>query len=114
MFARIVTMPLKPGSTSEYAKATEKDVIPLLRKHKGFMDQIGLVTADGKSALGISLWDSKESAEAYSRSGYADVMKALDKVVAGPAQLQLCEVTNSTAHKIAAALAAGASPVSRS
>ena len=106
MFARIVTMPLKAGSTSEFAKAVEEGVIPLLRTQKGFLDEIVLVTSDGKVGFGISFWDSKESAEAYSRSGYKGVLKALDKVVAGPAQLQACEVTNSTAHKIAAARAA--------
>ena len=106
MFARIVTMPLKAGATSEFAKAVEKGVIPLLRTHKGFLDQISLVTSDGKTGFGISFWDSKENAEAYSRSGFGDVMKALDPAVAGPAQVQLCEVTNSTAHKIAVAVGA--------
>ncbi len=106
MIARIVTFPLKAGKASEYAQTTEKDVIPLIRKHKGFLDQIALVTSDGKTGYGISFWDSKESAEAYNRSGYSEVLKALDAVVAGPAQLQLCEVTNSTVHTIAAALAA--------
>jgi len=107
MFARIVTMPLKAGAGSEFAKAIEKGVIPLLRIHKGFLDEIALVTSDGKTGFGISFWDSKESAEAYSRSGFGEVMKALDPAVSGPpAQVQLCEVTNSTAHKIAAAVAA--------
>lgn len=106
MFARIVTIPLKAGSRSEYAKATEKTVIPLLRTHKGFLDQIAVVSSDGKTSFGISFWDSKESAEAYSRSGFSEVMKALEPVVAGPAQVQLCEVTNSTAYKIAVAVGA--------
>jgi len=106
MIARIVTIPLKAGSRAEFAKAIEKGVIPLLRTHKGFLDEIALVTSDGQSGFGISFWDSKESAEAYNRSGYSEVMKALEPVVAGPAQLQLCEVTNSTAHKIVAAVGA--------
>lgn len=106
MFARIVTMPLKAGSTSEFTRAIEKDVIPLLRKHKGFLDEIALVTSDGKTGIGISFWDSKENAEAYNRTGYAEVLKALDKVTGGPTQLQLCDVTNSTTHKIAAVRAA--------
>lgn len=105
MFARLVTMPLKADSSS-VAKAHEKDVIPLLRTHKGFLDEIVLVTSDGQTAFGISFWDSKESAEAYHRSSYSKVMKALEAVLAGPAKVQLCEVTNSTAHKVAAALAA--------
>ncbi|MBZ5661975.1 MAG: antibiotic biosynthesis monooxygenase [Acidobacteriia bacterium] len=103
MVARIVTIPLRPGSRPEFAKAIEK-VIPLLRTHKGFLDEIALVTSDGKIGFGISFWDSKESAEAYNRSGYSDVMKALGPVVAGLVQLQLCEVINSTAHKIATAV----------
>ena len=106
MFARIVTMPLKAKSTEEFAKAIENGSVPLLRTHKGFLDEIALVTSDGKTGFGISFWDSKESAEAYSRSGFSEVMKALEKVTGGPAQVQLCEVTNSTAHKIAAARAA--------
>jgi quinol monooxygenase YgiN len=106
MFARIVTIPLKAGSRSEYAKAIEKGVIPLLRKHKGFLDEIAFVSSDGNTAFGISFWDSKESAEGYNRSGYSEVMKALEPLIAGPAQLQLCEVTNSTSHKIAAAVGA--------
>jgi heme-degrading monooxygenase HmoA len=104
MFARIVMMPLKPGSTSEFAKAIEKGAIPLLRRNKGFLEEIALVTDDGKIGLGISFWDTKESAEAYSRSGFSDVMMALDKVVGGPTEVKNCEVTNSTTHKIARAL----------
>ncbi len=106
MFARIVTIPLKPGSKSEYAKAIEKTIIPLLRTHNGFRDEIACVSADGNTSVGISFWDSKESAEAYSRSGFSDVMKALEAVAAGPARVQLCEVTNSTTHKLAVAASA--------
>lgn len=102
MFVRIVTSPLKPGHTSEYAKAIEHRIIPLLRQHKGFLDEIALVSEGGKTALGISFWDTKENAEAYSRSGYAGVMKALEKATTGPGELKTYHLTNSTAHHIAA------------
>jgi len=106
MFARIVTIPLKGGSRSEYAKTIEKSVIPLLRTHKGFLDEIAMVSSDGTTSIGISLWDSRESAEAYNRSDFGEVMKALEPVAAGPAQVQPCDVTNSTAHKLALAASA--------
>ncbi len=106
MFARIVSMPLKSGAKSEFGRAIENEVIPLLRTHKGFLDEIALVYSDGKTAFGISFWDSKESAEAYHRAGFAVAMKPLESVVSGPTQVQLCEVPNSTAHKIAAAATA--------
>ncbi len=104
MFARIVTIPLKPGRAAEFATAIQDKVIPLLRTHKGFRDQIALVTDGGKTSVGMSFWENKESAEAYSRSGFAEVMKALDKVAAGAAEVKTYEVTNSTVHKIAPAL----------
>jgi heme-degrading monooxygenase HmoA len=103
MIARIVTVPLKTVTKSEFAKTIEKDVLPLLRTHKGFLDHISMVTSDGKNGVGITIWDTRESAEAYNRSSYNQVMKTLDSVVAGPAQVQVCEVTNSTVHKLAAA-----------
>jgi hypothetical protein len=106
MFARIVTIPLKADSRSQLAKVIETKVIPLLRTNKGFLDVIQLISADGKMAFGISFWDSKESAEAYHRSGFTQVMNPLESVSAGSATVQLCEVTNSTTHKIAAAAGA--------
>jgi heme-degrading monooxygenase HmoA len=106
MFARIVTIPLKQGARSEFAKTIESNVIPLLRKHKGFREEIAFVTADGNTSVGISFWDNKESAEAYQRSGFSDVMKALDVAASGPPEVLLCEVTNSTDQKIAVAASA--------
>ena len=37
----------------------------------------------GKEAFGVSLWDNKESAEAYNRGSYVDVTRILSKVVEG-------------------------------
>jgi heme-degrading monooxygenase HmoA len=104
MFVRIVTMPLKPGIAAKYAEAVEEHAIPVLRKQKGFVEQLSLVTDDGKSSVGITLWESKKDAEAYGGSAFADVMKALNDLAAGPFDLRVGHVTNSTAHHIAPAL----------
>ena len=102
MFARTVRMQLKPNSVAEFTGLVEREVIPLLRKQQGFKDEITFVPSDGKEAVGISLWDQKEQAEAYQRGAYPDVLKALAKVVEGTPQVQTSEVSNSTFHKIAA------------
>ena len=47
MFARSVAFQLKPGRASEFTKVLETDVIPVLRKQKGFQDEITFV-ADGE------------------------------------------------------------------
>ena len=79
---------------------------PLLRKQKGFPDEITFVASSGTEAVGISLWDQKENAEAYNRGTYPQVQKALAKVVEGTAEIKTYEVANSTFHKIAARVVA--------
>jgi heme-degrading monooxygenase HmoA len=106
MYARRVSMNLKPNSTAEFTQRLEQEVIPLLRKQKGFQDEITFVTQAGKEAFGVSLWDNKESAEAYSRGSYAEVTKILAKLVEGTPQVDTYEVSNSTFHKIGAAATA--------
>ena len=102
MFARSVSFHLKPGRSAEFTQTLEKNVIPVLRKQKGFQDEITLVAPGGADAVGISVWDLKENAEMYAHSAYSGVLKALEQVVEGTPQVQMYEVANSTFHKIAA------------
>ena len=106
MYARRVSLQLKPNSTAEFTQRLEKDVIPMLRKQKGFQDEITFVASAGTEAFGMSLWDKKESADAYNRGPYAEVTKILAKLVEGPPRVDTYEVSNSTFHKIAAAATA--------
>ena len=103
MYARRVSMKLKPNSTLEFTQRLEKDVIPLLRKQSGFRDEITFVVPGGTEAFGLSLWDTKQNADNYNRGGYAEVTKILAKVIDGTPKLETYEVANSTFHKIAAA-----------
>ena len=102
MFARSVTMRLKPNTVSEFNKTLEKEVLPLLQKQKGFRDELTLVSSNGSEVLGISLWDQKQDAEAYNRAAYPDVQRLLSKVIEGTPQVQTYEVSMSTIHKTAA------------
>ena len=101
MFARNVRMQLKPNSTAQFTQTLEKEVLPVLRKQEGFQDEVAFVVPGGTEAIAISFWQSKENADAYSRTAYPEVLKALGKVVDGTPQLQTYEVSNSTFHKIA-------------
>jgi hypothetical protein len=105
MFARKVSMHLK-GSVPEFTQTLEREVIPLLRKQKGFLDEITFVAPGGKEAFGISLWDKAENAETYSLGTYPEVTKILATVVEGAPEVETYDVANSTFHKIAAAAAA--------
>jgi hypothetical protein len=106
MFARNVSIRLKANSVAEFTRTLDQEIIPLLRKQKGFQDEITFVVPNGTEAVGISLWEQKENAEAYNRETYPAVLKALAKVVEGTPQVHTYEVSNSTFHKIATRLAA--------
>lgn len=102
MYARQVSMELRPNSHADFTRRIESEILPLLRKQKGFQEEITFVNPAGKDAFAISLWDSKESAEAYNRASFAEVTKLLSKLVEGTPRVKTYEVANSTFHKIAA------------
>jgi hypothetical protein len=106
MYARSVSFHLKPGRAAEFTQTIEKDIIPVLRKQKGFQDEIAFVAPGGAHAVGISLWDLKENAVAYARGAYPGVLKALEQLVESTPQVETYEVSNSTFHKIPARAAA--------
>jgi hypothetical protein len=102
MFAGHVCMRLKPNSLAEFNRTIENEVIPQLRKQRGFRDGVVLTNPGGMETVGISFWDQKENAEAYNRETFPEVQKLLAKVIEGTPQVQTYEVSRSTFHKIAA------------
>ena len=106
MFTRRVSMHLKPHSVAEFTRTLEKEIIPLLRKQKGFQDEITFVGSTGTEAFGISLWDTAENAEAYNRGTYPEITKNLARMIEGTPKVETYEVANSAFNKIAVAVAA--------
>jgi len=102
MYTRNVSLKLKVNSASEFTRTLENEVIPVLRKQKGFKDEITLIAPERNEVVAISFWDRKEDAEAYNREKYPDILKILSKVVDGAPRVESFEVANSTSHQIAA------------
>jgi hypothetical protein len=104
MFARRVSMELKSNKVAEFTERMEKEVLPMLRKQKGFQDELTFVAPGGTKAFGISLWDRKEDAEAYGRETYPQVEKIMAKFTDGSPSVSTYDVSNSTFHNIAASV----------
>ncbi len=85
MIARQVSMVLKASCTAQITRTIKNEVIPLLRKQKGFKDETTFVVPDGT---------------------YLQVLELLARVVEGTTEVKTLEVSNSTHHKIAARAAA--------
>jgi hypothetical protein len=105
MYARSVSIRLKTNGVAEFTRLIENQTLPLLRRQKGFQDELTFVVPGGGEAVAISLWDEKENADTYGRRTYLEVLKALGNVVEGTPQVRTFEVCNSTFHKIAAPVA---------
>jgi hypothetical protein len=65
--ARSVSLRLKSNSAERFTRTIDTKIIPLLRRQRGFQDEITFIAPGGKEAIAISLWDQKENAEAYNR-----------------------------------------------
>src|SRR5437867_2065029 len=99
MFARNISVHLKPNTLPEFTQMFGQQIIPLLRKQKGFKDEITFCIPGGTDVTAISLWDNKESAEAYNSNTYPEVLNLLGKVTDGTPRVQTSEVLTSTFHK---------------
>ena len=103
MFARTVSIHLKSNMLSDYTRTFEKDILPLLRKQKGFRDEITLSNPSSLDAIAISLWETRADADAYNASTYPEVLKTLGRMIDGTPKVQTFEAVTSTFHKLAVA-----------
>ncbi len=102
MFSRNVSYKLKAKSAAEFTRIVEGEVIPLLRRQKGFDDAISFIAPERNEAITISLWDKKEDAEAHIMKTHPEILKALASVIEGSPRVESFEIGNSTSHQIAA------------
>ena len=100
MFVRNVTFHLKSNMFSDYTRTFENDTLPLLRKQKGFKDEITLSNPGSLDVIAISLWDSKANAEAYNTSAYPEVLRTLGRMIDGTPKVQTFETVSSTFHNV--------------
>ena len=100
MFARHVTVKLKPSTLAEFTRVMENEILPWLRKQKGFLDTITLAAPNGREIVAISFWDQEENARVYNSTSYLEALKILKKLLAGTPQVRTFDVVSSTLQKV--------------
>jgi hypothetical protein len=103
MFARNVSFRLKSNTHSDYTRTLENEILPLLRKQKGFKEELTLSNPSSPDAISISLWENKANADAYNTNAYPEVLKALARFIDGTPKVQTFEAVTSTFHNVAVA-----------
>jgi len=102
MFGRQVTLKLKTNSATELTRIAETEILPILRKQKGFRDETTFIAPERLEAIANSFWDTKADAEAYNHTAYPDVLKTLSNVIDGTPTVKTFEFASSTLQPVAA------------
>ena len=98
MFARSVSIRLKPNVAVQFALAIDKESMPRLRRQKGFRDEITFLAPGGREAVSISLWERKDDADAYRQGAYSAVLSDLGDMIEGVPHVRSYEVCHSSFH----------------
>jgi hypothetical protein len=100
MYARNVTFNLKSNSQSDYTRTFENEILPLLRKQKGFKEEITLSNPNSLETIAISLWENKANADAYNTNTYPEVLRTFAKMIDGTPRVQTFDNVVSTSHNV--------------
>jgi heme-degrading monooxygenase HmoA len=98
MFTRHVTVKLKRSTFSEFLRLLDNQIIPLLKRQNGFQDEIVLVSPERLEVIGMSFWETREDAELYNRSQYAQVLGTLSMLLEGTPKVEIFEVSRWTSR----------------
>ena len=101
MFARKVSVRLKPDSLQEFASLVEGKILPWLRTQEGFLDLIILALPDASEVATISFWDHEANAQAYNSTGYPEAVQILEKLLDGIPYVKTFKVVSSTFQTLA-------------
>jgi heme-degrading monooxygenase HmoA len=107
MFTRVVEMTSKPGKSQELANTINDKAVPILKKQRGFVDEIVLVSSGKPDQVwALSFWNKREDAEEYQREQYQRIHDTVRDLLETEPEIQTFDVYTSITHKIAASKAA--------
>ena len=106
MFARFVELNIKPEKKTELVKKLKDEIVPILRKNKGFFDLIPLeVEIEPTRFYAISVWQQKFDVEKYEKEFFPKVKQILEPFLTSPPVVKFCTVDETVRQKVAAVAA---------
>ncbi len=107
MYTRVVEVRTKAGKMKEFSTTLHEKVLPILKKQRGFIDEITLVSsADPERILALSFWQTEADAERYHSEQYPTITNILHPVLETMPMIETYEVDTSTTHRISKGKAA--------
>ncbi len=101
MFTRVVEMTSKSGKSQELANIINEQAVPILKKQRGFVGEIVLVShAEPDRVLGLSFWNKKVDAERYQREEYQKIHDIVRELLETEPNIRTFEAHTSIGWKI--------------
>jgi heme-degrading monooxygenase HmoA len=97
---------LKPGKKEEFLKAFNSQILPLLKKQNGFVDEILLFEDATNTGIGLSFWKSRKDAEQYQHNVFEKAKSHVEHLLEGKVTIRSCEVESSETFHITSRKAA--------
>lgn len=89
-----MNLQLKEGKAKEFVQLFESQILPELRKQKGFKDELLLM--DNNRALVISMWDDRKNAEMYHTSLFPRLVEKVNPLLQTAPRVEIYEVATTT------------------
>ena len=96
MFARTLSIRVKLEMFSEFARVFERGIVPLLRRQKGFRDEIVLASTGSRDVLVLSFWETAEDADSYHNSAHREALTLLAGMVEASPRVGSPDVLHTT------------------
>ncbi len=85
MFARILEFTPKFENKDELINVMKNDVLPILKKHTGFVEMLPFVPEQKtENMFVISLWTDKKYAEQYMREAFPEIEQIVKPYLTSP------------------------------
>ncbi|HSE66241.1 MAG TPA: antibiotic biosynthesis monooxygenase [Gemmatimonadales bacterium] len=93
-YIRNVTFQIKPGKSAEFSKIVNNEILPVMKQQPGFKHELAIHNAT--TAVGLSVWQDKPSAEKYHTMTYPEVLQKLSTVIEGTPRVENYELAATT------------------
>ena len=101
MYTRVVELTSKSGKARELCNAIDDQVLPILKKQAGFVDEAVMASdTEPNRVLAISFWNTREDAQRYERDQFDTVQKTVQHLLETAPVVQTFDVHTSTAHRV--------------
>lgn len=100
MYLMFIEGELHEGKKDEFVKAWKGQILPLLKKQDGFVDEILLFEEGSHHPCGLSFWRSREACEHYQREVFPQSKHFVQHLMHGKPKTRSFEVEASEVLKV--------------